>query len=428
MFADVREGGQGDQVGQVPPEWAGWRDRRRPGVATVRRQPMTDGMGLDKYRQMRDFRRTPEPKGRERSSGRERVFVVQKHAARRLHYDFRLELDGVLLSWAIPKGPSLDPKTKRLAMRTEDHPIAYGDFAGVIPKGEYGGGTVLAGDRGSWTSLGDPRAGMRKGHLRFTLDGTKLQGEWHLVRTAPDKQGKERWLLFKADDEAADPEREVVADASSVLTGRTMEEVAERADSVSERSSERGTGENEGPLPFEAPKLKKAKKAPIPHSLLPELATLTEEAPEGEEWVHEIKYDGYRALIRIDGGEVRALSRRGLDWSEKFRPVCAAATNLPVRSAWIDGEVVVQREDGRTDFQLLQNDLGAGRTDRLAFYAFDLPYLDGQDLRAVPLAERKAVLEQLLDVAASGPIRYSRHVVGRGGKLRGRPVRLGQDL
>jgi bifunctional non-homologous end joining protein LigD len=368
---------------------------------------------LAKYRSMRDFTKTAEPAGQVARSETGWSFVVQQHAARRMHWDFRLELDGVLLSWAVPKGPSFDPAEKRLAVRTEDHPIEYGGFEGIIPKGEYGGGSVVVWDRGTWEPVGDPRAGEKKGHIEFVLHGEKLTGRWHLVRTSKGDE-KQNWMLFKAKDEVADPERDVVQEQPhSVVTGRTVADVAADADRVWDRSGERLDLRvaRSGPSPA---KVKGAKKAPMPASLEPQLATLVEEAPQGSDWVHEIKLDGYRALIRVEKGKATAWSRNGNDWSRPFAPIVLACASLPCKTAWIDGEVCVVKADGRTDFQALQADLGAGRTDRLVMYAFDLVYLDGYDLRRAPLLERKRLLRDLIEAGPSGPLKYSDHVMGEG--------------
>jgi bifunctional non-homologous end joining protein LigD len=383
-------------------------------------------MGLQRYQEKRDFRLTPEPRGRTgRRKAKELSFVVQKHAASHLHYDFRLELDGVLKSWAVPKGPSLDPADKRLAVEVEDHPLDYGTFEGVIPKGQYGGGSVLLWDRGTWEPLADPHRGLERGKLEFSLDGEKLHGRWLLVRTRSDA-GKPQWLLRKVADDEARPAADgsiVVERPESVETGRTIEEIGKRPARVwrSDRA--------------EAPKLApetlaKAKKAALPPFLAPQLATLVAEPPTGEGWVHEIKLDGYRALCRVEGGKATFLTRRGNDWTDTFGRLASAAAYLPTAGALLDGEVVWLGADGKADFQALQGALGEGRDERLAYFAFDLLHLDGHDLTRAPLLERKELLAKLLAAApaeAKAALRYSDHVAGHGEDFFGQACRLGLE-
>jgi bifunctional non-homologous end joining protein LigD len=359
-------------------------------------------MALEAYRAKRDFTATPEPKGGRRRR-RGRSFVIQKHAARRLHYDLRLEDEGVLRSWAVTRGPSLVPGEKRLAVQVEDHPLEYGDFEGTIPKGEYGGGAVIVWDRGSWKPVGDAEKGLAKGHLEFELDGDKLHGRWHLVRMAGKPREKRvNWLLIKGDDafarDADDPDI-LEERPESVKTGRAVEEVAGEPPGWSSK-----TGRIERAKPP-----KGARQAPFPGFVEPELATLRPAPPSGSRWVHEIKFDGYRLQAHVRGGEARLLTRSGLDWSERFgSAVPAALAALPVGEAILDGELVVETARGESDFGALQADLAEGRTDRFLFYAFDLLYLDGWDWRGAPLGERKARLEALL--AGCVPVlRYSEH-------------------
>jgi bifunctional non-homologous end joining protein LigD len=386
--------------------------------------------GLGAYHAKRDFKATPEPKGRARKRGSAVLegprFVVQKHDARRLHYDFRLEMDGVLRSWAVTRGPSLVAGEKRLAVHVEDHPLEYGDFEGTIPKGEYGGGTVIVWDRGRWTPIGDPQRGYAKGHLEFELAGDKLAGRWHLIRMSPKpREKRENWLLIKADDGASRDE-----DAPDILeerpesakTGRLVAEVAREPPGWSSK-----TGRIDRPEPTEAGKPRKPAAPPatrrlpradqvvLPDFVPPALATLAKAPPAGAAWVHEIKFDGYRLQARLAGGTVTLLTRTGLDWTERFRgPVVAAFERLAVEAALIDGELVVEAGSGASDFSALQADLSEGRSDRFVFYAFDLLHLDGRDLRALPLLERKAALEPLIGTA--GPLRVSRHF-GENGAL-----------
>jgi bifunctional non-homologous end joining protein LigD len=364
-------------------------------------------MALTLYRKKRNFDATPEPRGEAVTSGQNN-FVVQKHDARRLHYDFRLELDGVLKSWAVTKGPSLDPAVKRLAVAVEDHPLEYGDFEGTIPKGEYGGGTVIVWDRGTWRPDGDPQKGFAKGHLEFELFGKKLHGRWHLVRMATKpKEKHENWLLIKGDDEAARPEKDgdiLVEQPDSAKTGRDLAAVAKEA---------RGWSSKSGKLPAPIPrddfsKVKGAKKAKMPGFVEPALASLVASPPSGERWLHEIKFDGYRLQARIEAGQVTLLTRSGLDWTRKFGDrITAALHALPFESALLDGEIVVENGAGASDFSALQSDLSENRSDRFIFYLFDVLYLDGFDLRDAPLIERKALLKNLLP--ATGPQRFSDH-------------------
>ncbi len=338
-------------------------------------------MPLHDYRRKRDFRRTPEPAGGDAPEGGRR-FVVQRHAARRLHYDFRLELDGVLKSWAVPKGPSLDPAEKRLAVHVEDHPLEYGDFEGMIPAGEYGAGEVILWDRGRWTPLGDPGQGYRAGKLKFQLDGEKLRGGWTLARMGGRAgEGGKNWLLLKERD----------AEARDATQGDVT---AERPESVAA-----------------------VPPSSLPERLRPQLATPADTPPAGDEWLHEIKYDGYRALCRLESGRARLFTRSGQDWTDRFGPVATACAALPADTAWLDGEVVVLEADGRTTFEGLQEILGgAGDVARagLRYVVFDLLHHDGVDLRPLPLERRKQRLAALARRAGGDVVRYGDHVVGRG--------------
>jgi bifunctional non-homologous end joining protein LigD len=381
-------------------------------------------MALETYRKKRNFSSTPEPKGgKARKSGNS--FVVQKHAARRLHYDFRLEMDGVLKSWAVTKGPSLVPGERRLAVHVEDHPLEYGSFEGTIPKGEYGGGTVILWDRGTWSPIGDARRGYAKGQLDFELHGEKLSGRWHLVRMAGKPREKhENWLLIKGDDDAARSEKDAdILDErpESVTTGREIEDVAGEAPGWSSKTGrirKKGSGPHASTaaapassarLAPDPSKIKGARKAALPDFVEPALATLVSSAPDGERWLHEIKFDGYRLQARIEAGRVKLLTRSGLDWTKKFgKAVPATLQELPVGTALIDGELVVENDSGASDFSALQADLGKGRSDRFCFYVFDLLFLDGYDLRALALTERKEILEQIVG-PEPGAIRYSSH-------------------
>ena len=355
-------------------------------------------MALETYRRKRDFAATSEPAGSDRR-GHGDAFVVQKHAASRLHYDLRLEIGDVLASWAVTRGPSLVPGEKRLAVHVEDHPLDYADFEGEIGKGQYGAGEVIVWDRGRWQPEGDPARGLKKGRLDFTLEGAKLKGHWHLVRMgAKPGEKRDNWLLIKGKDAAArgpeDPD--ILEEApASVISDRTIEDIA------AGRSAPR-----KAPAKNAATKRVKAK---FPGFIPPALATLKPKAPQGDAWVHEIKFDGYRLQAQVRGGKARLLTRSGQDWTDRFGDAIAGAlANLPAREAIVDGELVVEAENGASDFAALQADLSAGRTDRFRYYAFDLLWLDGEDLREAPLTARKERLAQLLKDAPD-ILRLSEH-------------------
>jgi bifunctional non-homologous end joining protein LigD len=365
-------------------------------------------LDIETYNRKRDFSKTAEPKGR-KLKGKGDSFVVQKHDASRLHWDFRLELDGVLKSWAVPKGPSIDPDDKRLAVRTEDHPLDYGTFEGVIPKGEYGGGTVMLWDQGRWLPEPgkDPLKTIEEGHLHFELEGERMKGEWVMFRLKGrpgDRQ--EPWMLKKVADEFAKPEEGealVEEGVTSVTTGRTMAEIAAGADVWRSNRGGRKGGRQK----------RKAGTAP-PKFQPPQLATLVDAVPTGNDWIHEYKYDGYRLLLSTGGGTATAWTRKGNDWTDKFRAIVKAAADLPA-GCLIDGEAVALGKDGKPDFQLLQATLKGGDAD-LAFYAFDLLVDRGKDIRKLPNLERKERLAALLK-AVPAPIIYGDHVVGKGEAL-----------
>ncbi len=367
-------------------------------------------MGLQKYWQKRNFKSTPEPRGVVEAPGEALSFVVQRHAARRLHYDFRLELDGVLKSWAIPKGPNFDPAEKRLAVHVEDHPLGYASFEGDIPAGEYGGGHVIVWDRGTWRPVGDPHEGLRKGNLKFELEGEKLSGRWALVRMHTRDGSKENWLLIKERDEYArsGEQAEITAlEPDSVLSGM-------------QGKRRRLAGKKSAPAASAASisdpqRLRRAVKAAMPASMKPQLATLVEAAPESDDWLNEFKFDGYRVLVRLKDGHATLFTRAGNDWTSKWASLARACEGLPARQAWLDGEVVALDEAGRISFQLLQNWARAGQKVSLSCYLFDLMYLDGVDLRKSPLAERKQLLRELMqDQPKSGPLLFSEHIQGHG--------------
>jgi len=450
---------------------------------------------LSRYQQKRDFTKTPEPSGKKQpGQGPALRFVIQKHDARRLHYDLRLELDDVYKSWAVTKGPSLDPHEKRLAVHVEDHPIDYGDFEGIIPPGEYGGGTVMIWDRGTWRPEGDPAKGYAKGHIAFELDGEKLHGRWHLIHLKPRPGEKDQqWLLFKSDDEYARPEADgdILNDApDSVATGRSIDEIAREQEAVwsgkaglvkGELSPDPAAGADAAsavkakaraktpapaPTPPEpdAPKRRGRKKAipdatglanavrsarvpppitaspargkavpgaktaPFPGFVAPCLAQLCEHAPDGDTWLHEIKFDGYRLMALIENGRVRLMTRSGLDWTERFPAIAAAFASFPAASAIVDGEAVVDDEAGLSSFSALQEALSTRKSAAdIVFYAFDLLYLDGSDLRDAPLEARKEALAPLVEVTSQATLRYSEHVIGHGPAMVENACRLGLE-
>jgi bifunctional non-homologous end joining protein LigD len=371
-------------------------------------------MALEEYRRKRDFRKTPEPAGKSparKKAAAPLAFVIQEHKARRLHYDFRLELDGVLKSWAVPKGPSLDPGEKRLAVEVEDHPLDYGGFEGLIPVGQYGGGTVLLWDRGTWIPADpDPAAAHTKGMLKFELRGEKLHGNWALVRMG-GKAARERrpnWLLVKERDDAAVPQSGdaiVIDNPLSVETGRSLEAVAQDRDRVW------NSGKGEATPARRLDRIPGARKDRIPVDLKPQLATSASTAPAGPDWLHEIKYDGYRLFARIEHGKVRLITRNGLDWTSKFPELAGAFGQLPVETALIDGEVVHIASNGTTDFSGLQDAIATSKTGALNFFAFDLLYRDGWELTGAALEDRKAALT---DIIPAGMLRYSDHQEGQG--------------
>jgi bifunctional non-homologous end joining protein LigD len=392
-------------------------------------------MGLELYRKKRNFRTTPEPAGRvRRARSNEPAFVIQKHAASHLHYDFRLELNGVLLSWAVPKGPSLDPHDKRLAMHVEDHPIEYGDFEGVIPPKQYGSGTVLLWDRGTWQPQGDAEAAYRAGKLKFELHGEKLRGGWMLVKSHGGKYGGDKsWLLIKENDEYARAGADahiVDTEPDSVASGRSLEAIATDPDRVWHSNKSVAENVRTGRVRRKKPtlslgKIDGARKAALPASVDAELATLVDAVPPGADWLHEIKYDGYRMLCRIDDGRCRIVSRNGKEWTQAFRGIADAAARLPVDSAWIDGEIVVMDEHGRTSFQALQNVLSDDSSAKPLYYAFDLLYLNGYDVRAAALSARKALLRKL--IGGGSAIRFSDHVEGNGEAFFAEACKLGLE-
>ena len=401
---------------------------------------------LAPYRAKRDFGITAEPSGKAVVAAAPQLrFVIQRHDATRLHYDFRLELDGVFLSWAITKGPSLDPKVKRLAVQTEDHPLDYGDFEGTIPKSQYGGGTVQLWDRGYWLPEGDPHKGLEKGDLKFTLVGHRLEGSWVLVRM---KWGREKrdgkrtnWLLIKHRDQHAhegDDDAVLQDNDTSVASGRTLKEIA--------------IGAGKAPTPFMTAKKRtagavwesnqkgggKAAVAPqskamprkvraMPAFIEPQLTKPVDQPPSDAGWVHEVKFDGYRLQLRVEDGKVTLKTRKGLDWTKKFQAIADAAGQLP--DCMIDGEACALDKNGGPDFSGLQLALSEGRDKDIVFFAFDLMFAEGKDLRQLPLVDRKARLQELLSDLKdrNDQIRYVEHLETAGADVLASACKMGLE-
>ncbi len=376
------------------------------------------------YNAKRDFSKTAEPAGT-LAPGHGNSFMVQKHDATRLHWDLRLEMDGVLKSWAVTRGPSLDPGEKRLAVRTEDHPLSYATFEGTIPAEEYGGGTVMLWDRGTWSPIkGKSAKDIEHGHLHFVLDGERMKGEWLLIRLKPRaKEKRENWLLRKIDDgEAGGTDALVETALTSVSTGRTMLEIAEgkkpRASPKSSSPRKRGPSSSararrNGPEMGSRFRGNDGKSVThLPHFTDPQLCTLVDSVPTGSDWLHEVKYDGYRALIAVAEGKAKVFTRSGLDWTDKFAAIAEAAAALPVSSALIDGEIVAFK-DGRPDFSTLKDAIS--NAGDMTFFAFDLLSLDGETLTKLPNVQRKERLRPL--IPDGDRLKFAEHIVGAGEKL-----------
>ncbi len=382
------------------------------------------------YRAKRDFGKTGEPSGAASAKSAKTAsggsFVIHKHDATRLHYDLRLEHDGVLWSWAVTRGPSLDPHEKRLAVHVEDHPLDYGSFEGNIPEGEYGAGAVIVWDKGEWTPEYDPAFGMKKGHISFTLKGDKLHGAWHLVRLKPrGKEKRDNWLLIKVEDGFARTDGDILEDEpASVTSGRTIEDIAAGKPPVKAK-------------PAKAAHARKARAtkaageaAKAPDFVPPALATLKPQPPPGGEWLHEVKFDGYRIQAHLAGGAVRLLTRTGLDWTPKFgRAIADAIASLDCAEAVIDGEIAVLSDKGVASFSSLQAALSANATDCMIFFAFDLLFLDGADLREEALVERKHRLAGLIgqEQGEEAALRYSEHFVEPGKTMLRHACRMGLE-
>lgn len=386
---------------------------------------------LKTYKAKRDFAKTPEPVPRIGAKTSTARFVVQKHDARRLHFDLRLELDGVLKSWAVPKGPSLIPGVKRFAVQTEDHPIGYLEWEGVIPKGEYGGGTMIVWDRGTWTPVGDPIKGLEKGHLQFVLSGERLKGLWDLVRLGRTDDRTVSWLLIKRSDEHAissEADEPVVHQHASVISKRSNRDLADqktvRPDHAARQKVKK---QRKASLPNVA-KLAGARKGILPVFIEPSLAKLADRPPAGAEWLHEIKYDGYRIQARLDGGKVQLLTRKGLDWTKRFPTIAKALKALPLSSGLLDGELIVQDENGLSNFGGLQSDLKSGRHDRMVYWLFDMMYCESVNLTGVSLVERKQALEAVLsDLPEDSLVRFSEHLDATDDDLLHHACRLGLE-
>ena len=399
---------------------------------------MAASSSLERYNAKRDFARTPEPSGEAGAGGEQLAFVIQKHWASHLHYDFRLELDGVLLSWAVPKGPSCDPSVKRMAIHVEDHPVSYGGFEGTIPAKQYGAGNVIVWDRGTWEPLADPREGMKNGKVVFALHGEKLAGQWELVRIAKPDDRQEAWLLFKKRDRWARPQADydVVSALPDSVIAKPLGPAEARGDgdtvdagagdvassSKAKKSSpatvkvpgkSRAARADAAPAPVDpsAPGASSipdgAVKAALPEQLAPQLATLAKEPPAEGDWSVEAKFDGYRILARIHRGRARLVTRNGNDWTDRLASVAQAVEALGLDEGWFDGEIVVARAEGGQDFNALQNAIDRSSSESIVYFLFDAPYLGGYDLRHVPLRERRAVLKRVVEQGAVDRIRYS---------------------
>jgi bifunctional non-homologous end joining protein LigD len=364
---------------------------------------------LERYAAKRNFAVTPEPRSVGKASTGAPQFVIQKHWASRLHYDFRLEIDGTMKSWAVPKGPSFDPTVRRMAVHVEDHPISYNEFEGRIPEKQYGAGKVIIWDKGTWVPSGDPLAGYRKGHLKFTLHGHKLQGAWVLVRMKSRESRQDAWLLIKEKDEfvrpavqfsVTDEMPDSVAKLGAPQTRgrRSSSKVAARRKRVSPRARKTA-----GAASMPAGAIRKA----MPDTLSPELATLVDQPPrDPDAWLYEVKFDGYRMLAKVTSGKVRLISRNGRDWTDKVGHLAKMLESMPLKPGWLDGEIVMQGDNGATNFNRLQNAFESAQTRDIQYFLFDLPYYDGYDLTHVPLEQRRQLLQSLLTGAPPG-IRFS---------------------
>lgn len=379
-------------------------------------------MTLKVYHQKRNFKKTPEPKGHHTKSKKtQNLYVIQKHAASHLHYDLRLELNGVLLSWAVPKGPSLDPTVKRLAVHVEDHPVEYGSFEGIIPKGQYGGGTVMLWDTGEWISEdANPAEAYRKKHLTFQLKGKKLKGKWKLIQI---NKNDKTWLLMKLKDRYAKPEKEysiTLKKPNSVLSHQSIDEISDNYENIWGKKGLEKKGRVKKKIKIDLP------ARSFPNIIHPQLATLVDEPPEGDHWLHEIKFDGYRLLIFKKGKKVTVYTRHHHDWTNKFKEIAAAISQLPVTNLILDGEVVVLDKDGHSNFQLLQNSIKENKAEFI-YTVFDLLYYDRYNLMNLRLIERKTILQKLLSGQKNKVLHYSDHVKGSGKTIFKKSCKLGLE-
>lgn len=379
-------------------------------------------MKLDLYNKKRNFKITKEPQGKLfKKQGH--LFVIQKHAASHLHYDFRLELHGVLLSWAVPKGPCLDPTVKRLAMHVEDHPLAYGNFEGIIPKGQYGGGTVMLWDKGIWIPLDeDAEAAYKAGHLRFNLEAQKLKGRFSLIRSKKDSKS---WFLIKAKDRYARSLQDydiTQKKPNSVKSKLTLDEIAENAEAIwSKKGLEKSKKKVNETLNLKNSSLSRES---YPEKISPHLATLVDQAPMGASWLHEMKFDGYRMLTFKKDKITRLISRNNHDWTAYFSNVHQELKQLKVKQAILDGEVVLLDKSKRPNFQLLQNAIKNGKNNPFIYYIFDVLHLNGFNLRPLPLIKRKEILKKILPQQSLN-LRYSDYILGQGEKVFKEACKLG---
>jgi bifunctional non-homologous end joining protein LigD len=409
-------------------------------------KPKASNKPLGEYARKRDFDRTPEPKPAAKPAPKASAepapvaappsggaFSIQRHDARRLHWDLRLELDGVLKSWAITRGPSLTAGEKRLAVHTEDHPMDYLTFEGNIPKGEYGGGSVIVWDLGRWFPEGDPHKGLTKGHLDFRLDGARLKGRWHLVRMRPRRGEKtDPWLLIKSDDEFARKagDSEITdEEATSQLTGLTNMELAATAGDLPAAHPVRVGTTRRGRLVLpDIAKIAGVRKGALPAFLEPSLASPCDKPPRGPKWIHEIKHDGYRIQARIDGAKATLLTRKGLDWTARFPNIAPVLTRLGLKAALIDGEIVAEDDAGISNLNNLQADLKAGRRDRFKYFVFDLMHCNGYDLTGAALLDRKELLQCIVaGLSPDTPVRISEHLDVDGPVMLAHSCRMGLE-
>lgn len=384
-------------------------------------------MSLKKYHQKRNFQRTKEPFGGKtptRKKNPRLLFVIQKHAASHLHYDFRLELDGTLKSWAVPKGPSLDPKVKHLAVHVEDHPMEYANFEGIIPKGQYGGGTVMVWDTGTWEPLdSNVKQAYYQGHLTFKLHGQRLKGVWKLIRLKSKDSTRDQWLLFKVKDEYSQDEKNYNVtenEPTSVISHRNMTQIAKEESRVwSSNKGEIKPTQKKSRLVLNLKKIVGVEKSKIPSFVSPELATLVTEPPAGDQWLHEIKWDGYRIQARIDAGEVTLLTRKDNDWTHQFPSLVEALKSLRLKNIILDGEVIALDKNKKSNFQILQNALeDHSAIFGIVYYIFDILYYDDYSLTGLPLIERKNILAKIMtSKVLPSEIKFNDHIIGNGDRV-----------